>query len=114
MDPSEDRQKLDPEWIARGNNICGTLRGCRDADSVAERFTRIGWRARSSSWYGYEVENSWCQVEIEPLDAPDLLLNGVVDPERLDELAGLLRRLGLCYALELSDDDDNVVREIQG
>ncbi|MFF3320766.1 hypothetical protein [Streptomyces sp. NPDC002889] len=113
MDISDDGQKLDPEWIEVGNNICGSLRGCRDASSVAERFVQAGWRSRSSSWYAYELETRWCQVEIEPIDASDLLLNGVVDPRRLDELAGLLNRFGLTYRLELPDANGTLVREVR-
>ncbi|MEU2261626.1 hypothetical protein ABZ557_15380 [Streptomyces sp. NPDC019645] len=90
MDISVGGPKLDPEWIEFGNNVCGTLRGWRDASVAAEHFVRAGWSSRSSSWYGYELETSWCQVEIDPVDGSDLLLNGVVDPERFHELAGLL------------------------
>ena len=114
VDISDDGRKLDPEWIEAGNNISGSLRGCRDASSVAERFVRAGWRSRSSSWYAYELETSWCQVEIEPIDASDLLLNGVVDPRRFDELADLLTRFGLRYGLELSAADGGMVREVRG
>ncbi|WP_326754753.1 hypothetical protein OH738_12940 [Streptomyces hirsutus] len=112
MDISEDGQKFDPEWSEVGNNVCGTLRGCRDASAVAERFVGAGWRSRSSSWYGYEVETSWCRVEIDPVEGSDLLLNGVVDPQSFQELAGLLDHFGLRYSLELYDGDDSLVREI--
>ncbi|MEU6706497.1 hypothetical protein [Streptomyces wuyuanensis] len=108
----DDSRKLDPEWVEVGNNVCGTVRGCRDASVVAEHFERAGWRSRSSSWYGCEVETSWCQVEIDPVENSDLLLNGVVDPQRFHELAGLLDRFGLRYSLELYDEDDGLVREI--
>ena len=78
------------QWAELGNNVCGVLHDYRDAPAVAARFVGAGWSARSSSWYGYEVETSWGQVEIDPIDGPDILLNGVVDPERLDELGRLL------------------------
>ncbi|MFJ9806837.1 hypothetical protein ACIRTB_01165 [Streptomyces sp. NPDC101158] len=81
---------------------------------MAARFVGAGWSSRSSSWYGYEVETSWCQMEIEPVDGPDVLLNGVVDPTRLDELGRLLSYFGLRYELELSDENNTPVREIRG
>ncbi|MEU3304842.1 hypothetical protein ABZ729_34285 [Streptomyces sp. NPDC006678] len=112
MDISDEGQKLDPEWNAVGNNVCGTLYGCRDASWVAERFVSAGWRSHASSWHGYEVETSWCQAEIDPLDGAMVLLNGVVDPQRLDELAGLLDRFGRRFSLELYDADDVLIREI--
>lgn len=112
VDVSDGGPKLDPEWIEVGNNVCGTLRGWRDASAAAEHFERAGWGSRSSSWYGYELETSWCQVEIDPVEGSDLLLNGVVDPERFHELAGLLDRSGLRYSLELYDGDNCLVRDI--
>jgi hypothetical protein len=113
VDVSDDGQKLDPEWVEAGNNVCGVLRGCRDASAVTRHFVRTGWSSRSSSWHGYEVENSWCRLEVESIEGPDVLLNGVVDPQRFDELGGVLHRLGLSYSLELYEGDETLVREIQ-
>jgi hypothetical protein len=113
MDMSEEGEALDPEWAEVGNNVNGVLHGCRDASPVAERFVRVGWRSRSSSWNGYEVGTRWCEVELDPVDGPDVLLNGVVDPRRLDDLAGLLHRFGLTYSLELYDGDGTLVREVR-
>ncbi|MEU8577832.1 hypothetical protein [Streptomyces asoensis] len=113
MDTSEDGRKLDPEWVEVGNNICGVLRDCRDASAVANLFVRAGWSARSSSWRSYEVETNWCQLEIDPSEDPTVLLNGVIDPQRFDELDGLLRRFGLGYSLELYEGDGTLVRETQ-
>ncbi|WP_123967454.1 hypothetical protein [Streptomyces sp. TLI_185] len=74
VDVSDDGPKLDQEWTEADNNVCGIVRGCRDASCVAERFVRAGWRARSSSWDAYEVEASWCNVEIEPAEGSDVLI----------------------------------------
>ncbi|MGA4955967.1 hypothetical protein [Streptomyces lavendulocolor] len=113
MDMADGAQELDPEWTEVGNNVCGTLHGCRDASSVAERFVGAGWGSRSSSWDGHEVETSWCQVELDPIDGSRVLLNGVVDPQRFEELAGLLHHFGLRYSLELDDADTDLAREIR-
>ncbi|MFJ4059465.1 hypothetical protein [Streptomyces albogriseolus] len=102
---------LAPEWTKLSNNVCGVLHGHRDAAFMAERFERLGWRTRSSSWRGYEVGTTWCEVELEPIDGQDVLLNGVVDPSRFDDLAALLDRFGLTYTLELYDEDVNLLRE---
>ncbi|MFF9841628.1 hypothetical protein [Streptomyces sp. NPDC013740] len=114
MDTSDGGPELDRQWIELGNNVYGVLHGCRDASAVAARFVGAGWSSRSSSWYGYELETSWCQLEIEPIDGPDILLNGVVDPARLDELGRLLGCFGLPYGLELNDENNDLVREISG
>ncbi|MER5961188.1 hypothetical protein [Streptomyces sp. NPDC002057] len=114
MDISDEGPTLDRQWIDLGNNVCGMLRGCRDASAVAARFVGAGWNSLSSSWHGYELETSWCQIEIDPIDGPNVLLNGVVDPARLDDLGRLLSYFGLPYELELSDEDDVLVREIRG
>ncbi|MGQ4382859.1 hypothetical protein [Streptomyces sp. SAS_270] len=113
MDISEDGQQLDPEWVEVDNNVCGVLRGCQDASAVAQHFVRAGWSSRSSSWHGYEVETSWCQLEVDPIEGPDVLLSGVVNPQRFDELGGVLDRFGFRYSLELYEGDNTLVREIQ-
>ncbi|MEU3795354.1 hypothetical protein AB0F07_37145 [Streptomyces fructofermentans] len=119
MDISDRGPRFDPEWIGvehsedAGNNVYGTLRSWRGgASAVAERFVGAGWRSRSSSWSGYEVETDWCQVEIDPVENADLLLSGVVDPRRFHELGALLDRFGLRYSLELHGGDGDLVREI--
>ncbi|MDR3079593.1 MAG: hypothetical protein LBV60_01460 [Streptomyces sp.] len=114
MDLSDEGPEFAREWDDLGNTVCGVLHGCRDASAVAARFVRAGWRSRSSSWEGYELETSWCQMEIEPIAGPNVLLNGVLDPTRLDELGRLLAAFGLAYTLELSDENDALVRELRG
>ncbi|WP_336318736.1 hypothetical protein [Streptomyces lavendofoliae] len=111
MDISDEGEELDSEWAEAENNVCGTLHGRRDASPVAERFVRAGWRSRSSSWNGYEVGTRWCEVELDPVDGRGILLNGVIDPGRLDDLADLLHRFGLTYSLELYDGDGSLARE---
>ncbi|MFD8270304.1 hypothetical protein ACWDMR_24735 [Streptomyces althioticus] len=103
------------EWTALSNNVCGILHGHRNAGPVAECFDRLGWRTRSSSWEGYEVGTTWCEVELEPTDGKAVLLNGAVDPSRFDDLAAVLTRCGAVrYTLELYDEDDNLRRESHG
>ncbi|KIF69520.1 hypothetical protein HY68_14540 [Streptomyces sp. AcH 505] len=76
-------------------NLLGVLR--------AQAFAGAGWRFRSSSWDAYEVETSWCQVALDPGGRSDTLLNGVVDPDKVDVLATLLSQFGLSFSLELYD-----------
>ncbi|MFF0436136.1 hypothetical protein ACFYU9_28495 [Streptomyces sp. NPDC004327] len=114
MDISDAGPRLDASWADVNNNVCGVLHGCRDASAVAARFVRAGWSSRSSSWDGYELETSWCQVEIDPVDGPDVLLSGVVDPARFEALGRLLAAFGFAHTLELSDENDVSVREIRG
>ncbi|MDT3726222.1 hypothetical protein ROS62_15560 [Streptomyces sp. DSM 41972] len=90
----------------------GILHGHRDAGPVAERSERLGRRARSPSWECYEVGTTWCEVELGPTSSQDVLLNGVVDPSRFDDLAAALTRRGATtYTLELDDEDGNLLRE---
>ncbi|MFG2835089.1 hypothetical protein ACGFYE_08875 [Streptomyces zaomyceticus] len=114
MDMLNEGERLGRQWDELGNNVCGVLHGCRDTSVVAARFVGAGWSSRSSSWYGYELETNWCRLEIDPADGPDVLLNGVVDPARLDDLGRLLDSFGLPYELELSDENDVPIREISG
>ncbi|MFK4868495.1 hypothetical protein ACI3K4_25140 [Streptomyces sp. CSMPJR101] len=94
------------------NNVVGILHGCKDASPIAERFARAGWNSTSSSWHGYEVETAWCRVQLDPVDDPDVLLNGVIAPERFNNLAALLAHFGLRHSLELYDENHNLIREI--
>ncbi|WP_454340841.1 hypothetical protein [Streptomyces albogriseolus] len=57
---------------------------------------------------------TWCEIELEPIDGQDVLLNGVVDPSRFDDLTALLTRFGATYTLELYDEDDNLPKEKRG
>jgi hypothetical protein len=113
VDLSEEGEALSSEWAELGNNVCGILHGCRNLSLVAEHFVRAGWRSRSSSWDGYEVGTDWCEAELDCLDGVDDLLNGVIAPHRLDNLADLLHRFGLTYTLELNDEHGTLVRELR-
>ncbi|MER7171747.1 hypothetical protein [Streptomyces mesophilus] len=113
MDISDDGQRLDPRWIDVSNNISGVVQNCRDSGAVAAAFVRAGWSSRSSSWSGYEVENGWAQIELDPVEGREVLLNGVIDPQHLDDLAGVLRCLSREFVLELYDDAGALVREIR-
>lgn len=113
VDVSDGGQKLDPQWTDVGNNVCGVVDGCRDAYAAASAFVRAGWSRRSSSWHGWEVEISWGQIDLDPIEGRKVLLNGVIDPRRVDEFAGLLSRFGLRFTLELYNGSDELVREIR-
>ncbi|MFF1779788.1 hypothetical protein [Streptomyces virginiae] len=112
MDISDEGQPLEPVWLEINNNVCGGLTGAPSASLVAQRFVEAGWSSRSASWESYEVETSWCRVELEATDGRTLL-NGVVDPDRFVDLAALLTRFGLRFSIELYDDDGELLREIQ-
>ncbi|MGV9531781.1 hypothetical protein ACWDRM_31885 [Streptomyces cellulosae] len=110
----DDYGDLTCELTNLPNNVCGILHGHRDAGPVASRFERLGWRVSSPSWYGYEVGTTWCEVELEPAEGPEVLLNGVVDPSRFDDLATVLTRCGAgTYTLELYDEDGGLLREMR-
>lgn len=113
VDLSDDGPALDDRWSESGNNLCGLLPDNRDASRVAGHFVRAGWRSRSSSWEGYELETSWCRLEADPIDDSATLLNGVIAPDRLDDLVVLLTRFGLSFHLELYDDGGALIREVK-
>ncbi|MEV5078895.1 hypothetical protein ACIQFZ_33615 [Streptomyces sp. NPDC093064] len=108
-----DGQGLAPRRQEINNNVCGILHESPDPAHVAGAFERAGWAIRTASWYFYELETNWCQVEVEQAD-DTTLLNGVIDPQRLDDLAALLGRLGLRYMIELYDDSNRLISELQG
>lgn len=93
------------------NNLCGILGGHIAPTLVVSRLGSLGWRTRSSSWYSYEAETTWCRIEIDQTDDGTTLINGVIDPQRIDDLATLLIRLGWQHTLELSDENDDIIEE---
>lgn len=103
---------MDPRWSDVGNNLCGVVDDCRSAYAAAGAFVSAGWSRRSSSWHGWEVETGWGQIELDPIEGHKVLLNGVIDPQRVDDLASLLSSFGLRFTLELYSDTD-LVREIR-
>ncbi|MGV9428144.1 hypothetical protein ACWDO7_28170 [Streptomyces sp. NPDC003656] len=114
MDLSGDGAALGPEWQTAGNNVCGVLRGWGDVSRAAARFVRAGWWARSSDWESYEVGTEWCAVELTPVGGSEVLLNGVVDPGRLDDLVVLLSGPGVGFGVELYDGRGELCREVEG
>ncbi|MGA4963943.1 hypothetical protein [Streptomyces pseudogriseolus] len=113
-EPEPESGDIASEWTDMSNNVCGILHGHGDAAPMAVRFERHGWSTSSSSWYGYKVGTTWCEVELEPADGPDVLMNGVMDPSRFTDLAALLDRFGLSYTLELYDEEGDLLRETRG
>ncbi|MFI8849225.1 hypothetical protein ACIGW3_03335 [Streptomyces sp. NPDC053499] len=109
----DDGWGLTPNWRAADNNLYGVLRGRLNASDVAEWFARTGWRTRASSSVAYEVETNWCQVDLVPVEGPDILLHGVIDPVWFDTLAALLSGFGLSFGLELYDDEGGLRREVE-
>ncbi|MGX1886956.1 hypothetical protein [Streptomyces sp. NPDC055287] len=63
---SDEGQPLNAAWLAVNHNVCGGLRGAPGASLMAERFIGAGWSSRSASWASYEVETSWCRIEVDP------------------------------------------------
>lgn len=109
---SDDSDRpLDTALADMANNVCGILEGDIDPHQVASRLGSLGWRTRSSSWYSHEAETAWCRIEIDKTDDGTTLINGVIYPQRIDDLATVLARLGWQHSLELSDENNNVIEE---
>lgn len=109
---SDDSERaLDTGLAGRANNLCGIIEGGVAPDLVASRLSSLGWEARSASWYSYETENRWCRIEIDQTDDGTTLINGVIDPQQIDDLSRLFAGLGWRHSLELSDQDGSVVQE---
>lgn len=104
-------QRLDAALADMANNVCGILKGGIDPAEVASRLGSLGWRTRSASWCSYETETAWCRIEIDQTDDGTTLINGVIDPQRIDDLTKLFAGLGWHYDLELFDENDNAVEE---
>ncbi|MEV5787993.1 hypothetical protein ACGFWD_34325 [Streptomyces sp. NPDC048448] len=111
--PTSDHSDLPLEaaLAEMANNVCGIIEGGIDPVLVASRLSSLGWRTRSASWYSYEAETAWCRIEIDQTEDGTTLINGIVDPQRIDDLATLLGRLGWRHSIELSDENGTVIEE---
>ncbi|MBY8870630.1 hypothetical protein K7640_02090 [Micromonospora sp. PLK6-60] len=97
------------------NNLYGRLPERSNARSTAEVFVRAGWRAVATSWTECRIEHEWAEFDLLQPAAGGLLLSGVVEPSRLDDLGAVLAGLGWRFELELwSDDGPTLLREIAG
>lgn len=102
---------LDTGLADIANNLCGIIEGGIDPDLLASRLSSLGWKTRSASWYSCEAETFWCRIEIDQTDDGTTLINGVIDPQQIDDLTRLFARLGWQHSLELSDESGSVVDE---
>lgn len=107
--------RLADEWRRLDNNVYGVLRDSPEPRRLAELLVAAGWRARASSWTEYEVECEWVGVELSPGTTAEVIVSGVVDPSRLDELAAVFAGLGTGYSIELWEPGHRApVRELSG
>ncbi|WP_329039570.1 hypothetical protein OHT61_17685 [Streptomyces sp. NBC_00178] len=111
LDLSTTGPGLAPEWAEAGKTVCGVLHAPPSTPSVAAAFVSAGWRSRKSSWYGYEVETSWCRIDLDPIEGPATLLDGLVDPAMFDALATLLAEFGPRFSLEMYGEDGDLLCE---
>jgi hypothetical protein len=104
--------RLASAFDARDNNVYGSVYGETSPETLARTFLSHGWRARKSSWTGFEVEPEWACVELFQHEGR-LMFAGFVDPARVDELAQILQRFGLHGSIELwNDDRAELLREL--
>ncbi|MFB9336492.1 hypothetical protein [Actinoplanes octamycinicus] len=93
------------------NNVYGFMHNVSDLESLARAFARSRWRVRRSALDEYEVECSWCQVNL--FDSGGMpKFAGVVEPASADKLADTFRSLDVDYEIELYDVDGELVRTI--
>jgi hypothetical protein len=102
---------LAAELAALDNNVYGFMHNASDLESLAHAFAQLGWSARRSAEGEYEVECSWCQVNL--FDSGGMpKFGGVVEPTRVNKLADTFRSLDVDYEIELYDVRGQFVRTI--
>lgn len=104
--------RLAEDLVASDNNIYGLMHNAPPLEQLAQGLTNLGWRARSSAWDEYEVECTWCRVQL--FDSGGMAkFAGVIEPSRIGELAGILRSLNIDYEIELYDRADKLVQTLR-
>ena len=95
-----------------GRIDCELVTGLSGEQVVALYLSR-GWRARKSSWTGYELQSPWADLVLD--SGTDFLLHGpVADPvRRADELLGPLREAGVRYWGEFHHVNGELLQEFR-
>lgn len=93
------------------NNVYGFLHNASDLESVTRSFAQLEWKTRMSAWDEYEVSCSWCELNLFDSGAKPKFA-GMVEPDRVDDLADVLRSLDLDYEMELYDADGELIRTL--
>lgn len=86
-----------------GNNVSGSLPSATSTHAVARAFGSSGWRIRKSSWTEYEVEHTFAELQLLPLEP--VTFRGFVDPDRIEMLLDYLTTMGMSYLIELERPD---------
>lgn len=104
--------RLQPPLTNTANNVYGLLDGPLAVTELAGLLQAAGWSVRKPSWDEFECTVEWCSFELgQP--GGQLKLAGVVDPDRVHELAATLIRLGVGCHLELYDGATHLVQTVQ-
>ncbi|WP_067502973.1 hypothetical protein [Actinoplanes sp. TFC3] len=90
------------ELAALDNNVYGFLHNVADPQPLAHAFVRLGWSARWSAEDEYEVECSWCRLNLWNSGGMAKFA-GVVEPASVNRLAETLGSLGVDHEIELYD-----------
>ena len=96
------------------NNLYGFMHRtpASGLERLAQDFLQLGWRVSKSAWDEYDVECTWSEMNL--FNAGGIVtFAGVVDPVRVDELAGTLRSLGVDYEIELYDRAGELIRTLR-
>jgi hypothetical protein len=101
----------DPALDVIGLEVHAALPQVAAPSEVAATFARAGWSLRKSAWDEYEVAQSWAELRVFAGHGWSLLA-GAVLPDRIDELAGVLRELGLHCTVEVYDQQGDLVRTV--
>ncbi|MGW0803646.1 hypothetical protein [Nonomuraea sp. NPDC002799] len=97
------------ELLHLGDNVYGSLPSVSSARQAAEAFHQAGWRVRRSSETEYEVEHTFAELNLSPLEP--VTFAGFVDPGRIDALHAALSALGLPYEVEFEAPDRTYGRD---
>ncbi|GAA0189042.1 hypothetical protein GCM10009122_48630 [Fulvivirga kasyanovii] len=91
-------------------NMYGTIEGINSKLELVSKFHQLGWSVRKSSWTDYEVENEWTELCIQGEN--EILLSGILDEQKFEELGDLLNSFGVKYNFELVDEFQILKRTI--
>ena len=90
------------------NNLYGILGFKTSKHQTANHFDNIGWSVRKNTWTDYEIESTWAKLTIEGKN--EILLNGVIDEQKFDELKTILDNFKLDFSIELYNSKQEKIK----
>ena len=111
---SSNNLKLDHSKynIPENNNLYGKILNNDSKYNIAILFHKNGWNVRKSSFIDFEINNTFCEFELNGHDK-EPLFSGIIDIDYFDHLIEIFDLINLKYSLELYNKQEKLIKKIK-